>query len=441
MLKPIQLSNLPHHAKMTLAQEETEARAGLASTWKELPERFHGPTQFLGRQYVGCGATIGAMPQCDFSCAGCYLNARANQAKPTSVAELKDQLGRIRSWLGPAGNVQITDGEVTLRREAELIEVIAYARAIGLVPMLMTHGETFRRRPGLLERLMERSGLTEISIHIDILQRGRRDEYARARTEADLDGLRTEFAHLIRAARARTGRRLEAASTVTVARKNLAGVAGVVGWFLGNADAFKMVSFQPLAQVGRTDPAQEGVDPDELWLRIAEGTGDQELRRGEGWLGHPECSRFVQGLAVRRRRGVAFVPLYRRDRPEEMRLLDELLQRLGGTSFRLDSRARALRRASRILLRHGGFVLLRLLPHLVKLLSRAGSFKANYLCIVSHHFMSSGELATPKGQERLAACAFRVPVNGSLQPMCAVNALGLREAYYRRPTAADLVAA
>jgi len=441
MLKPIQSPNLPRHAKMTLAQEEAEARAGLASAWKELPERFHGPTQFLGRQYVGCGATIGAMPKCDFSCAGCYLNARANQAKATSVAELKDQLGRIRSWLGPAGNVQITDGEVTLRGEAELIEIIAYARAIGLVPMLMTHGETFRQRPGLLERLMERSGLTEISIHIDTLQRGRRDEYARARTEAELDGLRTEFAHLIRTARARTGRRLEAASTVTVARKNLEGVAGVVRWLVGNADAFKMVSFQPLAQVGRTDPTLQGVNADELWQRITEGTGDPEVRRGEGWLGHPACSRFVQGLAVRRRGGVAFVPLYRRDRPEEMRLLEALLQRFGGTSFRLDSRARALRRASRMLLHHGGFMLLKLLPQLVKLLGRAGSLKANYLCIVSHHFMSAGDLATPQGRERLATCAFRVPINGALQPMCAVNALGLREAFYRRPAAANLVAA
>jgi hypothetical protein len=34
------------------------------------------------------------------------------------------------------------------------------------------------------------------------------------------------------------------------------------------------------------------------------------------------------------------------------------------------------------------------------------------------------------GQERLANCAFRVPVNGRLEPMCAVNALGLRDDFY-----------
>ena len=85
---------------MTFAQEQAEVRSVLESAWKGLPARFHGPTQFLGRQYAGCGATIGAMPKCDFSCAGCYLNAGANHAKAAPVAELKDQLGRIRSWLG-----------------------------------------------------------------------------------------------------------------------------------------------------------------------------------------------------------------------------------------------------------------------------------------------------------------------------------------------------
>ena len=157
---------------MTLAQEEAEVRAALASARARLPKSCRGPTQFLGRHYAGCGATIGAMPKCDFSCTGCYLNADANRAKPRPLFEIKEQLQQLRSWLGPCGNVQITDGEVSLREESELIEIIAHARTLGLVPMLMTHGETFRRRPGLLESLMERGGLTELCIHIDTTQRG-----------------------------------------------------------------------------------------------------------------------------------------------------------------------------------------------------------------------------------------------------------------------------
>jgi len=422
-------------------QEAAVARVALAAAWARLPETLRGPTQYLGRHYAGCGATIGAMPKCDFACAGCYLGEDANRAKPRGLAEIRDQLRVLREWLGPAGNVQITDGEVTLRREADVIAMIRYAREIGLVPMLMTHGETFRRRPGLLERLMVRGGLTEVSIHIDTTQRGRRDGYAAARTEAELDPLRAEFAELIRTARKTTGRRLEAASTVTVTRQNLDGVPGIVRCLLAQADAFKMVSFQPLADVGRTDRSLRGVHPDELWWKIAEGTGDPAIRRGEGSLGHPSCTRFVQGLALNRAAvgRPRLVPFYRSDEPGEMSILRELFDRVGGMSFRLDHRGRALRRLGWMTAKHGWFAVTRLLPHAWKLWRRAGTLRANYFCIVSHHFMSAAETATPEGQERLDACAFKVSIHGRLESMCAVNALGWREEYYRDGKAAALV--
>ncbi len=425
---------------MRLDPVAVETRQVLAQAWARVPGTLRGPTQFLGRQYAGCGATIGAMPRCDFRCTGCYLGHDANHARPRPTGELKRQIRALRAWLGPAGNLQLTDGELTLRDEAELIELIAYAREIGLVPMLMTHGESFRRRPDLLDRLMLRGGLSEICLHVDTTMRGRRDAYAAARREAELDDLRAEFAELIRSARRRTGRCLEAASTVTVTRANLAGVAGIVRWLLANADAFKMVSFQPLAQVGRTDAALGGVTAEELWERIAEGAGDPALLRGEGWLGHPACSRFVQGLVPRSPRGARrLVPLYRRDVPEEMGFLNELLDRLGGASFRLDTRPRAALRAAQVLLRHPHFLLRRGMPFAWRLWRRVGSVRADYFCIVSHHFMSAGEIGTPLGRERLALCAFKVPVDGRLESMCAVNALGLREDYYRAsPTGCEV---
>jgi MoaA/NifB/PqqE/SkfB family radical SAM enzyme len=410
--------------------ERAESRAALSAAWTRLPPALRLPTQFLGRQYAGCAATIGVMPRCDFTCTGCYLGADANRMRPRAIEELKAQMRAARAWLGPVGNLQLSDGEVTLRAEGELLELIAYARSIGLVPMLMTHGETFRRRPGLLERLMA-GGLTEISFHVDTTMQGRRDGYALAARESDLDGLRAEFAAMIRTARRRSGRRLEAASTVTVTRATLDQVPGIVRWFLRNADAFKMVSFQPLAAVGRTDPRLEGVSAEALWDRIAAGAGHATLRRSEGYLGHPACSRFVQGLVTGRRGRTAFVPLYRQDSPADMTFLREALDRLGGTSLRLDGRTRRLLRAGALGLRHGGFVLRHLTPYLVRLARRAHAVRARYFCIVSHHFMSAAETATPLGRERLAACAFRVPIGGRLQPMCAVNALGLRGAFYR----------
>ncbi len=423
-----------------IRQDDVETRSSLAAAWARLPASLRTPTQYLGRHCAGCGATIGAMPKCDFACKGCYLGADANRAKPRSLALIKEQLRDLRAWLGPVGNVQLTDGEVSLRSEAEVIELIRYAREIGLVPMLMTHGETFRRRPGLLERLMIEGGLTEISIHIDITQRGRRDRFAFAKSEADLDPLRAEFAAMIRAARKVTGRRLEAASTVTVTRENLADVPGIVRCLLAHADAFKMVSFQPLAEVGRTDPDLRGVTPDELWEKIAEGAGDPAIRRGEGSLGHSACSRFVQGFAVRhvQPNRARFFPFYRRDQEDEMHVLHELFDRVGGMSFRLDDRWRALRRAGWMVAKHGGFALRRLLPQAWKLWRRTGTLRGDYFCIVSHHFMNAAETATPEGQERLDACAFKVSINGKLESMCSVNALGLREEFYRdgQPVAA-----
>ena len=50
--------------------------------------------------------------------------------------------------------------------------------------------------------------------------------------------------------------------------------------------------------------------------------------------------------------------------------------------------------------------------------------------VVSHHFMSPAELETEVGKERLAACLFRVPINGEMVSMCRVNAGGVREEFY-----------
>ena len=59
-----------------------------------------------------------------------------------------------------------------------------------------------------------------------------------------------------------------------------------------------------------------------------------------------------------------------------------------------------------------------------------GRLRAGTMTIVSHHFMSDREIRTPLGQERLAACVFRLPVNGRMVPMCEVNAADYRAAVH-----------
>lgn len=52
------------------------------------------------------------------------------------------------------------------------------------------------------------------------------------------------------------------------------------------------------------------------------------------------------------------------------------------------------------------------------------------LTLTSHHFMSPEELRTDLGQERLAACVFRLPYKGEMVPMCRMNAGGVRDQLY-----------
>lgn len=422
----------------------------LAGNWASLAPAMQVPQQMFGRQGNGCGATIGAMPRCDFACRGCYLNAEANRVPAESVEAIKAQMRLLRPVLGHAGNLQLTDGEVTLRPVEEVVELLRYAQSLDLIPMLMTHGDSFRRRPGLLERLMVDGGLVEVSIHVDTTQRGRQGERWRsASTEAALNPLRAEFATMIRDAQRSTGLPLRAATTMTVTRENLAGVADVVHWVARNSDAFRLISFQPIAQVGRTEEGYGGgVDVGAVWDQVATGlgvTGGAERMRELGvWFGHEACNRMVNGVVVQYSDGARFHALRDAREQVDVRVVDGFLSRFGGISFRLDGAAARRTRLAAVTLAAPAFILGNLLPYAAHWLRRIGEGRVLRgawrlvtgtaavapLALVSHHFMSRDEIGTEQGRERLAHCVFRVPVDGELMSMCEVNALGIRERYY-----------
>ncbi len=429
-----------------------DKRRALERLWQGLPAHARRSGQFLGRQYLGCGATIGAMPRCDFGCRGCYLGAEANRIPPASLDEVSRQLRHLRAWLGEGGGVQLTDGELTLRDPDELLAMVRTARALGLVPMLMTHGEHLLRDPDLLQRLVLEGGLREISIHIDTTQRGRRDaRFANARDERELMPLRAEFAARIRETRRITRRPLSAASTYTVTPENLEGVVPTVRWFVANADAFKMLSFQPAAQVGRTRTGLGGgVTVEDLWREIGKAIGRSDLDRHTGHLGHPDCTRFVQGLVARAGSPDAgdarFEPVYDLAHEGDRNAIEGLAERFGGVHLRGESRAEAGARALALLARHLPFVARRGLPWALRTSRRVagrhplgfasdltrGRTRLDYLNLVSHHFMDRETLATTRGRERLAHCAFRVSIGGELVSMCQANALGGRSEFYAR---------
>jgi hypothetical protein len=237
---------------------------------------------------------------------------------------------------------------------------------------------------------------------------------------------------------------------MTVTRDNLDGVADVVRWLAGHADAFRLISFQPIAQVGRTEAGYGGgVSVEALWDRVAEGLGvpggAARMRRMGVWFGHEACNRMVNGVVVR---APGEPPRYHAirdaDDPTDVRVVDGFLRRFGGVSFRLDSPARAAARCVGLAAAAPGFVLDGVLPYAAHWLRRVGGGRAarglwrlatrrataTPLVLVSHHFMSREELETPLGRERLAHCVFHVPIDGELVSMCEVNALGIRERYY-----------
>ncbi len=424
-----------------------EKRALLAERWSTLDPAVRVPGQGLGQKATGCGATIGIQPKCDFSCTGCYLGSEANRIPALPVSAVLGQLDLLRCHLGPKSNVQITDGEVTLRPAEELIEILHYARSIGIVPMVMTHGDNFRRQPGLLERLLIEGQLTEVSIHIDITQRGR-DGHRAPKSEVELMPLRDEFATMIRDARRITGRKLRAAMTLTVTRDNLSQIADVVRWTLRNRDAFSLISFQPLAQVGRTRKNIEGVTPAELWDEIGNATRDFGLELPDAepmHFGHADCTRFVPLVAIERA-GKMQLMQFIRNADEDIAVMREFLESGdGGAAFRDDLPIELFARGAGLLLRRPGLYFGRARRWMdARLRSEAGTslaalvrdvvtkrVRVDGLTLTSHHFMSPAELTTDTGQSRLAACVFRLPVNGEMVPMCAVNAGGVREKFYR----------
>ena len=111
-----------------------EKKAILDQRWEALDPALKLPGQGLGQKATGCGATIGIQPRCDFACTGCYLGVEANHVPALPTAAILRQLDALRAWLGPKSNVQITDGEVTLRPTEELTDILRYARSSASSP-------------------------------------------------------------------------------------------------------------------------------------------------------------------------------------------------------------------------------------------------------------------------------------------------------------------
>lgn len=422
----------------------THWEAAQARISDALPSSVRGIRhQWLGHMSSGCTATQGLHEGCDFSCTACYLATTANKTPPLPLAEAKAQLEEIARFAGKGGNVQLTAGEVTLLPVEHLSALVRHCRELGLDPMVMTHGQTFERDPAYLDTLLA-AGLEKISVHVDCTQRGRDGMDKNSDERAHME-VRERMAEVIRSARRRTGRTLHAAHTVTVTPDNLEVVPEIVRWTLKNADAFRMLSFQPTAAVGRTRADTMAAEP--VWDGIEVGAG-RSLNSHTFSLGHPDCNHVCLTFVVRFGDEVQLVEVRRTDKEIDARFFDSLL---GGRfrGFHTDGAdgAELLGRCLGLLAREPRYMLewplygvyraishLSWAPRFFAAVARGEAWFIRPFVFVIHQFMSEEEMATELGQERLDACGFRVPVEGKMVSMCELNGTELRAQRNRAQT-------
>lgn len=426
---------------------------GLDAERKQARERIFeemGPVaqsqnhQFLGKISTGCAATHNVLERCDFYCTACYLTDEANHTPPLPFEQVKIQLDEIRKRLGPSANTQITAGEVTLLPRAELIRIVRYAIDIGLDPMVMTHGQHFLNDPTYLHQLMVEGGLQKIAVHIDVTQKGRKFLKPGMR-EKDLNPLRDQFANMIRDARRITGLTLNAAHNLTITEQNYEDVPDVMAWAERNNDAFRMFSFQPTADVGRTKAQVQTNRQAEIWKKICTHMPHGPSNQHTFTFGHPDCNTTSLLWVVRFNGEHHLMEVKREGATIDERFFSEVLDS-SFNGFYMDGVDNALltgkflgmfARSPKFLWQWPAYAAYRgwldrsWSLRFLKTVLTGGEWSCMPMILVVHNFMSREDIDTPKGQERLKACAFTLPVeiDGEMRmvSMCEMNATDLRK--------------
>ncbi|MEP6603935.1 MAG: hypothetical protein ABJB69_08310, partial [Spartobacteria bacterium] len=392
---------------------------------------------------------------CSFHCTHCYLPKNANRIPIPSLADVKEQIDANRRFQGPGGGLQITGGDVAdaywkSGRTDELVEIIRYAYQVGLVPMLMTHGQTLLEQPQFLERLVVEGGLRQVSVHVDMTQAGRHGyPIGRIKSETDLHPVREAFTQLARGIRERTGAPLEYALSFTVTQNNVEFVPDVIRWYLADPERthiWRMLSFQPEADTGRTIFSKERALPQRVWDKICEGTGGLPLEKGGTHFGHPDCNSWAS-ILISRRTG-KYIPLLPTDTTTKS-LLGAILKSIGGLSLVTDDAHTTPWRLAGVLAQNPGLAL-RSLLHLGALIVSGRiplnmivdlvSGHAHTLGVGTHNFMDAEQVATadsdPVIKARLDSCVFKGAVKEKGEwravPMCQMNQQKWSEVYEER---------
>jgi hypothetical protein len=297
--------------------------------------------------------------------------------------------------------------------------------------------------------LVVEGGLRQISVHIDMTQAGRHGyPIGRIKSEADLHPVREAFTDLACRIREKTGLPLEYALSCTVTERNLNDIPDLIRWYLADPKKtriWRILSFQPEADTGRTIFSEKRATPDAVWEKICAGTG-VNADRYSSIFGHPECNNWCSLLISRiSGRHILFPP----QDPATRKLFADILATVGGISFVQDDTGAIPYRVFGALVQHP-WLMLRLFGHAFRL-ALSGQVPLEFIRALLtgrahtvgtgiHNFMDANQVASadhdPVVRARLDSCVFKGAVkrNGKWEavPMCAMNESKWSEVYEER---------
>ena len=241
--------------------------------------------QVLGRtQTIGCVA-IEITQRCNLDCTLCYLSEHSQSVRDIPIGEVFKRLDAVIEHYGVGAHVQITGGDPTLRKHTELIEIVRYARQIGLYPALFTNGIAASR--ALLHKLAV-AGLCDVAFHVDSTQR--RPGYG---SEMELNQIRQQYIERAR------GLGLMVIFNTTVHRDNFVEIPQLVKFFAEQADVVGFASFQLQADTGRGEWGSRASVINQQTVRAQiEAAAGKSLPWDVVQLGHGDCHSYMPTLVV-----------------------------------------------------------------------------------------------------------------------------------------------
>lgn len=354
-----------------------------------------------GRNWaIGCVA-LEITQRCNLDCTLCYLSYHAEAVHDLPLKEVFRRIDVIHDHYGPGTNVQVTGGDPTLRKRAELVAIIRRISEKRMRPALFTNGIKATR--DLLAELAQ-AGLKDVAFHVDMTQA--RKGYA---SEADLNAVRLDY---IRRAK---GLGLDIIFNTTIFDGNSHEVSGLVRFFIAHASDIHLASFQLQAETGRgvLGGRSAGLSQASVIEAINRGAG-VPLSFDMPWTGHPDCNRYTGVLTA----GGVVTPLF-----DDETLFAELFRRTA--RFRFDRVSWPHRLAQLIaIIAHNPGIWPRVLGYGLKKawqlrrgLIRSGG-RLNKLTLFIHNFMDAQRLE----RARCESCVFMTASAAGPISMCVYNA-------------------